>query len=227
MLYISEWARLSNFAWLWPPLKSWQKKIIREQYGVSEDAIVIGFIGRMVRDKGLKELADVWRVLRDDFPKLQLLLVGPFEPQNPLPKEIERLFRQDPRICLTGRVRDTAPLFAIMDLFVFLSYREGFGLVLIEAAAMNLPVVASRIPGCVDAVQDGVTGTLVALYDTINLTFAIRNYLSNQQLRREHGSAGRKRALRCFKQGKIWNELYTEYIKWLYLKNLPSHFFKT
>ena len=85
-----------------------------------------------------------------------------------------------------------------LDLLVLPTYREGFPASLLEAAAMELPVIATRIPGCVDAVRDGETGLLVPARDAGALTAAIRTYLGDPKLRRQHGANGRHRALRDF-----------------------------
>jgi len=188
---------------------------IRVQYGIPLDALVVGFVGRVVRDKGLAELVEAWQVLRDEFPMLHLLVVGPFEPQDPVPPAVEKVLWSDPRIHRTGRVLDTAPLYAAMDLVVLPTYREGFGLVAIEAAAMELPVVATRIPGCVDAVQDGITGTLVPVRDGLALAVACRRYLRDSELGLRHGQAGRQRVLRDFQPEALWEAMFQEYVRLL------------
>ena len=114
--------------------------------------------------------------------------------------------------------RDTPPLYAAMDVVVLPTYREGFPVVPMEAAAMELPVVATEVPGCVDAVQDSVTGTLVPPRDASALTEAIRHYLLDPELRRQHGRAGRERMLREFRQEDIWEELYAEYTRLLQMR---------
>lgn len=193
----------------------------RARYDIPEDAPVVGFIGRIVRDKGLVELVEAWKVLRDEFPALHLLVVGPFEPQDPVPAETEAVLRSDARIHLTGRQLDTPPLFAAMDVLCLPTYREGFPNVPLEAAAMELPVAATRIPGCVDAVADGETGTLVPPRDAAALADALRAYLNDTDLRRRHGQAGRARVLREFRQEAIWEAMYQEYVRLLQEKGLP------
>jgi glycosyltransferase involved in cell wall biosynthesis len=89
-------------------------------------------------------------------------------------------------------------VYRVLDLLVLPTYREGFPTVLLEAAAMGVPVVASRIPGCVDAVQDGATGTLVRVRDAEDLTAAVRGYLRDSNLRVRHGQQSRERVLRNF-----------------------------
>lgn len=187
----------------------------RAAHGIPCDARVVGYVGRVVRDKGLVELIEAWQVLRAEFPELHLLVVGTAEPQDPLPPETDRLMRTDARVHLTGFVWDTASLYSAMDLVALPTYREGFGLVAIEAAAMGLPVVATLVPGCVDAVQDGVTGTLVPSRDAPALAGAIRRYLRDPELRRRHGRAGRARAVQDFGQQAIWEALYAEYARLL------------
>jgi glycosyltransferase involved in cell wall biosynthesis len=85
---------------------------------------------------------------------------------------------------------------------------------------MQLPIVATRIPGCIDAVQDGITGTLVPARNAEALVEAIRAYLNNPELRLQHGQAGRDRVLRDFRQEAIWEALYQEYVRLLQTKGL-------
>jgi glycosyltransferase involved in cell wall biosynthesis len=188
---------------------------LRGECDIPQDALVLGFVGRLVKDKGLRELACAWETLRSEYPWLYLLLVGPFEKGDPLLPRDEVLIRSDPRVRLVGFANDTVPFYAIMDVFVLPSYREGFGLTNIEAAAMQLPVVSTRIPGCVDSVQDGVTGELVPPRDAESLAEAIRKYLDDESLRHRHGLAGRERVIREFRPEPIWEDLCQEYARLL------------
>lgn len=183
----------------------------RARFGIPSDALVVGFIGRIVRDKGLVELAGAWSVLRDVYPKLHLLIVGPFEPRDPVPPETEHLLRSDPRIHLAGLDWNTPPLYAAMDVVTLPSYREGFPSVPLEAAAMGLPVLATKVPGCLDAVEDGVTGLLVDAGDAADLEVSIRRYIDDPDLRRAHGEAGRERVLRDFQPQSVWRALHEVY----------------
>ena len=138
-----------------PKLHVAQRHVVRQRHEIPDDALVVGFVGPVVRDKGMAELAAAWRTLREQFPSLHLVLVGPFEPQDPIPADVEALFRTDPRIHCVGRVQQTAPYYAAMDVCTLPSHREGLGLVLLEAAAMEVPAVATEIPGCVERSSEG------------------------------------------------------------------------
>ena len=193
----------------------------RRRCNIPPDALVLGFIGRIVRDKGIIELAGAWKELRKEFQDLHLLLAGPHEVQDPIPAEIDRMLRSDPRVHLLGEVSNTPPLYAVMDVLALPTYREGFPNVLLEAAGMKVPVVATRVTGCTDAVQDGVTGMLVPPWDAVRLAGALRTYLQDGELRHRHGAAARDRVLREFRPEGIWQALYEEYLELLEKKNIP------
>jgi glycosyltransferase involved in cell wall biosynthesis len=193
------------------PANALTRASARTALGISSDAFVIGLVARVVREKGIVELASAWRTLREMFADLRLLVVGPVEPEDPVPAEVLDLLRSDPRVTLRGLDWETPPLYAAMDLFVLPTYREGLPSSTLEAAAMGLPVVATRIPGCIDTVQDGVTGTLVPPRDIPALVEAIARYRLDPLLRREHGQRGWARVSKEFRQEAIWNATRAEY----------------
>lgn len=104
---------------------------------VPEHATVIGFIGRIVRDKGIVELANAWQRLRDEHADAYLLLVGPPETEDPVPAAVLDQLRNDPRVRLVGEDWNTPPLYSAMDLVVLPTYREGFPNVPLEAEGGN------------------------------------------------------------------------------------------
>jgi glycosyltransferase involved in cell wall biosynthesis len=194
---------------------------IRRKYNVPINAIVLGFVGRAVRDKGLVTLAEAWQALRKEFPALYFFIVGPFEPQDSIPVRVETMLRADSRVRVFGYQEEVPSFYSAMDIFVLPSYREGFGLAAAEASAMCLPVIATQIPGCIDVVNDGVTGTLIPPRDAEALINAIRIYIKSPKLREIHGKAGRKRVLRDFQPEPIWEATYQAYSSLLRKKNLP------
>jgi glycosyltransferase involved in cell wall biosynthesis len=192
------------------PRSEGERNAQRSALGIPERALVVGFVGRLARDKGMVELAGAWRELRSD-PSAHLLLVGEVDAADEPPPAVMRALASDPRVHATGQVADTAPLYAAMDVVALPTYREGLGQIALEAAAMALPVVASRVSGCVDAVQDGVTGTLVPPRDVPALAAGLRRYFADPALRARHGAAARRRALEEFDPDALWAALAAEY----------------
>jgi glycosyltransferase involved in cell wall biosynthesis len=180
------------------------RQAVRERLGIPADAVVTGFVGRLVREKGILELVDGWKRLREANAAARLLLIGPFEDEDPLPPHVRRTLESDPRVHLTGVAWETPSLYAAMDVLCLPSHREGFSNVLLEAAAMQLPVVASDVPGVVDAVRDGQTGTLVPVHDAAALAAALARYAADPALRSSHGARGRAWVLGSFTQERIW-----------------------
>jgi glycosyltransferase involved in cell wall biosynthesis len=202
----------------------WQhtRQATRERLNIPTGSIVVGFVGRLVRQKGIGELFDAWRILRVEFPTLHLLLVGSFEEEDRVPAVVREGLQLDSRVRLTGAQRETPPLYAAMDIVVLPTYREGLPNVPLEAAAMELPVVATQVPGCVDAVQNGVTGTLVPPRDAVALAQAIRRYVLQPELRVDHGYRGRLRVSTTFRQDVVWKALHSEYERLLVESSLTS-----
>jgi glycosyltransferase involved in cell wall biosynthesis len=183
----------------------------RAQHRIPHDALVIGFIGRLVRDKGVIELARAWRRISPREPRLHLLLVGQLESTDATVGEALATLRLDPRVHYAGVDWDTPRLYAAMDVVALPTYREGFPNVALEAAAMAVPIVATSVPGCIDAVQDGVTGTLVPPRDATALADALQRYLASPALRARHGEAGRRRILAEFRREAILQAIAAEY----------------
>jgi glycosyltransferase involved in cell wall biosynthesis len=193
-------------------VQKWAREL-RANMNIPEDALVMGFVGRLVRDKGIWELVSSWRILRREFQNLHLLVIGSAEAQDPLSPEILDLLGKDERIHRVEWVpkKKMPGHYAAMNIVVLPSYREGFPNVLLEAAAMALPVAATRIPGCLDAVVDGLTGILVPPRDAAGLAHAVHRLLEDPGLRWRMGEAGRQRALRDFRPEPIWLALCQEY----------------
>jgi glycosyltransferase involved in cell wall biosynthesis len=183
----------------------------RARLGIPEGALVVGFVGRLARDKGVHELMLAFRELLAAGVNAHLLLVGDEDATDPLPPELSSLLRHEPRAHLTGFIKEPSRYYAVMDVFAFPSYREGFPNAPLEAAAAELPCVAFRATGTVDAIVDGVTGTLVTAKDWRALAAALRRYADEPELRKRHGLAGRERVRRLFAREVVWAALDQEY----------------
>ena len=194
---------------------------LRESLTIPADAPVIGFVGRLTRDKGIVDLHEAFTRLLPEFPDLRLVLIGGSEPGDPVPSDVWQSLQSHPQIILTGAIKDPSLHYGLFDLFAFPSYREGFPNVPMEAAAAGIPVVGYSATGTLDAVVDGVTGRLVPLKDSAALAAATAEYLRNPFLRNQHGETGRRRVQTEFRREDIWQSLSDLYSHWLTARGLP------
>jgi glycosyltransferase involved in cell wall biosynthesis len=184
---------------------------LRAQWQIAGADPVIGFVGRFVHDKGIVNLIDAFDEVLKSRPDAWLLLVGDYESGDPVPDAYVHRIATHPRIIRTGFIRDLAPYYGVMSVLALPTYREGFPNVVLEAGAAELPVVAFRATGAVDAVQDNVTGALVEIGDSHGLASALLRYLNDEERRRCHGQAARQRVLRDFSREQIWEALDSQF----------------
>ncbi len=189
-------------------------RALRRRFGIGDDEVVFGFVGRLVRDKGVPELMEAFeRLCGLPGPKPRLLIAGPFEPRDPVSADVKARLEQHPQVHLLGAVSEAAPVYAASDVVVLPSHREGFPNVPLEAAAMGLPVITTRVPGCVDAVVEGVTGTLVGVDDPAALCAAMDRLRSDLGLRARLGEAGLLRARASFSRERVADAMVDLYVR--------------
>lgn len=172
---------------------------------------VIGFVGRLTREKGIETLFFTWQIIKQKFPEATLLLVGSWDDQAPVSTNIKKALIADARVDITGFQRDVVKFYKMMDVFVFLSWREGFPNAPMEASAMQIPVVGTCAVGTNDAIVDGVTGSLVQQSSPEQISDAIEAYIKDPKLASDHGFAGRRRVIEHFSQELVWNSIYSYY----------------
>lgn len=165
---------------------TWRQKI-REQLYIETDAVVFGYAGRFTRDKGINEFWRAFKMLPSDL-NCRLLLVGRMDNGRSLNRDLLEWSWQDPRVTYVEWTSQTERYYAAMDVFVSPSYREGFGLVVIEAEAMGLPAVVTNVPGQTDAIIDNVTGLTCKAKDADSLSSVMRRLISEADLRKEMGA---------------------------------------
>ena len=185
--------------------------MLRDSLGINRDTPVIGYVGRLTQDKGISELLIAYRMLRLSNPMLRLLLVGEFEKGDSLSREIVRSIGADPGVLVTGWVDDTAPYYQLMTVLALPSRREGFGQVLLEAAAAGVPVIGTAVTGVVDAIVKDVTGILVPVGDASALAEGIHRLIEDRTLAGMLALAAQERAARSFRPERIWAELMDLY----------------
>ena len=171
--------------------KAEYSKEIKEKYNIPEDVPVIGFVGRLGKEKGCNELFRSFKALKEQFSTLKLLFVGPIEKEDTIEPELLEYFFGCDDIIKTDRVTNVEKYISAMDVFVLPSYREGFGMSVIEASAMEVPVVVTEYPGPSSAMEEGVTGISVPVKDSDALTIAVADLLENREKSLAMGRAGR------------------------------------
>jgi glycosyltransferase involved in cell wall biosynthesis len=184
---------------------------LRRMHGIAGTDFIIGFIGRLVPRKGVCELIEAWRTLREQIPSSKLLLVGPLEDAQPLPAGTLEAVADDPRVIRTGFVRNVEEYLCLMNVFVFPAHWEGFGNVLLQASACEVPIVATRVTGVRDAVKDGVSGVLVEKGDVNAIIREVSRYYSMPELAKEYGQRGSAWVREHFRPEPIWNGLASLY----------------
>lgn len=181
----------------------------RTALGIPDDALVLLYVGRLHPDKGLGELGRAFERVAKRHARVHLVLVGPDE--GGLARIDAGVIEGRDRVHVVGCVADPEMYMAAADILCLPSYREGFGMSLVEAAAAGVPAVATRIYGVTDAVKDNVTGLLVPPRDPEALAGALERLVTDGELRARFSAAARERAMRLFSKDVLshaWKDLY-------------------
>lgn len=181
---------------------------LKNDYGLTDSDFVIGFTGRLVRDKGVIELVQAFGKIQEKYSNVVLLLVGMLEERDALSDEIVQLIKHNQRIICTGYVENSniEYYYALMDIFVLPSYREGFPTSVLEASAMEIPVITTKVTGCVDSIIEGQTGVFVK-HDSESISNAIEQFYLDENRRLIYGQNARQFVIDNFDQHLIWREI--------------------
>jgi glycosyltransferase involved in cell wall biosynthesis len=173
----------------------------------------IGFVGRLLDDKGIRTLVEAQKILRRLGSPARLLIAGTPDPANPASvTETEALsWNSEAGVTWLGHVGDIAGLWAQTHIAVLPSRREGLPLSLLEAAACGRAMVATDVPGCREVVIDGETGLLVPVDQPHALANAMKRLLDDQQLRERFAAAARRRVVEQFSADRIGSEIVALY----------------
>jgi glycosyltransferase involved in cell wall biosynthesis len=177
---------------------------VREGLGIEQNAPVIGFVGRLTRDKGVPELIEAFDQILAAAPLARLLLVGWFdESEDSLSEELRTRIDHHPSIVRTGFVADTAPYYRAMDMMVLPTWREGFPNVVLEAAATGIPVITTFSTGSRDAVLAEITGVLIPAGYSDAIAEAVLRLIRHPGERHRMGTAARAWVIDEFVNGRV------------------------
>jgi glycosyltransferase involved in cell wall biosynthesis len=179
-----------------------RRQVLRTEMGAGPDDVVCGAVGRLVWEKGYRELFTAAALLREEYPQLKFVVVGGSDPEKAdaiSEADVDAAAREG-GVRFLGHRNDVDDLYGAFDLYTLASHREGFPRSAMEAAAMGLPVVATDIRGCRQVVDDGRTGLLVERLNARALTDAIGALVADPDRRIAMGRQARAKATAEFDQ---------------------------
>jgi glycosyltransferase involved in cell wall biosynthesis len=187
MVVIPSGVDLAHFDPEDPEVKK-QTALLRSELDLN-DNVVVGYVGRLISLKGLAYLVSAVSQVQKENEDVVLLLVG----DGPQRAELETMARKtETRVVFAGWQAETAPFYALMDIFVLPSFFEGLPNVMLEAMAMEKAIIASAIGGNVDLVIDGKNGFLVPIRDDQRIASALKKLIRNKDMRKQMGETNRQ-----------------------------------
>ncbi|MGB6297532.1 MAG: glycosyltransferase family 4 protein [Rivularia sp. (in: cyanobacteria)] len=172
---------------------------LRQSLGIPDASLIVGTIARLTRKKGVGYLVEAAGELISEFPNLHIVIIGSELSTDPEPFQIElcqkiKTLGLEKHVTLTGERQDIPELLGILDIFTLPTFtHEGLPRSIVEAMAMNLPIVTTDVRGCREAVVNQKNGFIVPSQNSTELAEALRKLLSNPQLRQDYGKASRER----------------------------------
>jgi glycosyltransferase involved in cell wall biosynthesis/ribosomal protein S18 acetylase RimI-like enzyme len=184
---------------------------LRQELGLPADAVVVGAVGRLVAEKGYRELFAAARAVRQHDPRVRFLAVGTPDLEKADAITEDELKDAANDVLVTGWRDDVRDLLAVMDVFVLASWREGMPRSAIEAAAMGRPSVLTDIRGCREVGRHEQEALLVPPRDPERLAEAILRLAGDPELRRRLGAAARRRARERFSEAAVADRVVDAY----------------
>lgn len=186
------------------------KKEVRERYSVPESSTLLGFVGRIQTDKGINELVEAFMKLYAEDKRLFLMLVGPVDTANPIKSENMKWAEDCPNVIFTGRVEDAYKYMSAFDVLVHPTYREGFGMVLQEAAALKTPIITTNIIGPSEFITHGFNGVLAEPRNTESLYSGIKELIADREKMLLYAENGYKYTLENFERSVMVNRMVAD-----------------
>lgn len=185
----------------------WRKEY-RRKYGIPDSATVFGYCGRITRDKGLNELFGAFKELIESKKEdAYLMIIGANDHAETIDQSLFEWAKNNERVIFTGYTREVPQHYSSLDVFCSLSYREGFGLVVIEAAGMGVPAIVTDCPGQWDTITANKTGLHVPGHCVTKVVEAMEFYINNPEKTREMGLQARKEVEEKYDQQTLFTKL--------------------
>ena len=185
---------------------------LRIDLNITKNDFVFVFVGRLVGDKGINELVQAFTEVYKNHTNSKLLLVGPVETDlDPLLPNTLNEINQNIAIMYLGYQNDVRPYFAVSDVLVFPSYREGFPNVVLQAGAMGLPSIVSNINGCNEIITSDVNGVIIPVKDIQAIYKAMKKLIKDQSYYDKLQQQSRLMIVEKYEQSEFWNVLLEEY----------------
>lgn len=182
------------------------RREFRTSLNLADDDFVFIFIGRIVKDKGMNELASCMKEFKKLDEHVKLILVGTFETAlDPLKGDNETFFKQSSNVRFVGHQGDVRPFLWASDALVFPSYREGFPNVVLQAGAMGLASIVTNINGCNEIIQNNENGVIIEPKKEDNLMQTMRQFAYDCGDVRRMASNARKMIIERYEQKDVWN----------------------
>lgn len=176
-----------------------------------ENDFVVGFVGRVVKDKGIHELLSAWKIFCKGKLNVKLLIIGPIEKRNALSDSDVNYINSDSTIVYIDYIKDVQFYYPLMKVLILPSKREGLPTVALEASSMKIPVITTRFTGCIDSIIENTTGCFVDLNDK-SIVEKLNLYYNFPDLCSQHGLCGRQFVIANFNQKIFWDCLLSIYI---------------
>lgn len=185
----------------------WRKEY-RLKYGIPESSTVFGYCGRITRDKGLNELFAAFReIVEKKREDAYLMIIGSYDNVQTIDPELFSWAKNNDRVIFTGYTKEVPQHYSALDVFASLSYREGFGLVVIEAAGMGVPGIVTDCPGQFDTITNNKTGIHVPVHNVPKVVDAMEFYIDNPEKTKEMGIQARKEVEEKYEQQALFSKL--------------------
>ena len=167
---------------------------------------IVGYVGRLSKDKGINELVSAWKLFSLRHSNVYLYLIGPYDDRDVINSDTKQYIESEETIIHYGLVTNTAPFYNEMNVFILPSYREGFGMVILEASASGIPVITTRKTGCINAIKENHTGIYTEITASA-IKDSLEYYYNNPHIAHIHGQQGITYVKESFEENMLFNEI--------------------